>query len=245
MWNLQSRWLHNYISIKAKRGQKHSQLTCKSLRRTHHSTTVTIGIEKKVGDIVILKDITPVRVESNCWFLLRSYWWHSDDKVTENKTVFSFWSQPQHEMVKSQLILNESQWRVRPLLITSSVKHHYEQCSLPFCFKPRDTDGPTLMEFLFSRAIMQLLRENERWRATGMLQNGSTQLNVDSHFFRVSLSSAAMERGRPLRGKTVIFPLCYFQSVSLSLLADGGSIVWVVTPPWIWQARPCQGCRPQ
>ena len=35
-----------------------------------------------------------------------------------------------------------------------------------------------MMEFPFSKAVMQRLTENERWRAIGMLQNGSNQLNV-------------------------------------------------------------------
>ena len=38
------------------------------------------------------------------------------------------------------------------------------------------------MEFLSSKAVMQRLTKNERWRAPGMLPNGSERLNVAKHF---------------------------------------------------------------
>ena len=39
-----------------------------------------------------------------------------------------------------------------------------------------------MVKFLSSKAVTQRLTENERWRAMGMLQNGSIQLNVARHF---------------------------------------------------------------
>ena len=38
------------------------------------------------------------------------------------------------------------------------------------------------MEFLSSKAVMQRLTKNERWRAPEMLPNGSERLNVAKHF---------------------------------------------------------------
>ena len=38
------------------------------------------------------------------------------------------------------------------------------------------------MVFLSSKAVIQRLTENERWRATGVLQNGSNQLAVRRQF---------------------------------------------------------------
>ena len=52
-----------------------------------------------------------------------------------------------------------------------------EQCSQLCCFEPREGHRPTLMEFLSSKAVTQRLTENERWKAIGMLQTGSIQLN--------------------------------------------------------------------
>ena len=47
------------------------------------------------------------------------------------------------------------------------------------------------MEFLSSQAVKQRLTENERWRAIGMMQNGSTQLNVARQF---DLSQSGINR---------------------------------------------------
>ena len=44
---------------------------------------------KKKWDAVILKDSTHVGVEWNWWFLLISYQWYSDSKLSQNKTMFS------------------------------------------------------------------------------------------------------------------------------------------------------------
>ena len=51
-----------------------------------------------------------------------------------------------------------------------------------FCFKSHEIHKPTLMEFLSSKAVMQRLTENERWRAIGLLQNGSIRPSVARQF---------------------------------------------------------------
>ena len=66
-------------------------------------------------------------------------------------------------------------------------KTRFEQCSQLFSFKPREIRSPTFMEFLSSKAVMLRLTRKERWRATGMLQDGSNQLNV-ARQFKVSQS---------------------------------------------------------
>ena len=66
-------------------------------------------------------------------------------------------------------------------------KIRFEQCSQLFCFKSHEIRRPTLMEVLSSKAVMRRLTGNERLRATGMLQNGSIQLNV-ARQLNVSLS---------------------------------------------------------
>ena len=53
-----------------------------------------------------------------------------------------------------------------------------------------------MMQFLSSKAVMPHLTENERWRAIGMLQNGSIQLNIARQFN----VSCVMEHGPPQWG---------------------------------------------
>ena len=81
-------------------------------------------------------------------------------------------------------------------------KTRCEQCSWLFCFKPRGIQRPTLIEFLSSKAVCSVLTENERWRAIGMLQNGSIQVNV-ARQFNVSQSVISRLRNRNQQTETV------------------------------------------
>ena len=72
------------------------------------------------------------------------------------------------------------------------------------------------MEFPSSKATMQRLTENERRRATGMLRNGSIQLNVA----RYSLSSA--DYGTAI-SRLEMGPICLVVSVHVSLHAQSNA----------------------
>ena len=87
------------------------------------------------------------------------------------------------------------------LTVTTAVncqprRKRFKQFSQLFCFKPREIHGPTLMEFLSPKAVMQRLAVNERWRAIGMLKLGSIQLNIVKQL-NVSQSISSMQTTEP------------------------------------------------
>ena len=139
---------------------------------------VYIGISKKGGDIVIRKDMTLLYTR-NWWFLLISCNWHSDNKITPNKTVFS---QP------CNLIFG-TKWSKVSSQNSQTLNNGYDRCQLPTAynmiwtvFTALSFHRPTLKEFLSALAVVQRLTGNERWRTIGMLKNSSMLLSVARQF---------------------------------------------------------------
>ena len=120
-----------------------------------------IGINK-VGDVVILKDITPVCVEWNLWLLI-CYQWHSASNLTQNKTVFSQ-AYDLNLIIKTQPHCQGSAHKIHIVSIMGTTvvncparKTRGEQYSQLYCLKTRDIHRPTLMRLLSSEAVMQRL----------------------------------------------------------------------------------------
>ena len=82
-------------------------------------------------------------------------------------------------MVTGQLTkLTKSQWRVWPLLIANRIKHDLNSVHSFLSFITPMKFIALHWWYLCLQAVMQRLKENERWRAIGMLQSGSIQLSV-------------------------------------------------------------------